>query len=420
MPKKREYLDVLGVLYALMRELRSKPRNEVEAHFDDPTQSPIFQRFPSVIKNDELLTFICDYCRLIIIGNARTHEIELLMDEEIQTVKHDKLKAYHSMVTISEAFPALGIVAAVLGVIKAMGALDQAPEVLGHLIGAALVGTFAGIFFSYAVVSPIANNIKVVREKKMRLYVIVKQTLLAFMNGAMPQIALEHGRKTISAYERPTIDEVEQETLAPAVAATPRPHARRRRSRHGGGSARIGAGRDSLAELFAGSSNFSSAADAARGVRPCCGCLHRRAGAAARAAATGDPAGTWRAGRLPTCWARTTARAPSVCCTPRGGTPAVLSADRDAVFAIVEAMLGGDGSHQAQAPDRPLSRPRATSIAAIARRYPTRRARAPAAKFPPMETAMTRKKAEVTRRSRSARAERAARAGSAGAAGART
>ena len=218
-PTNREYLDILGVLYGLMREMRSKPRNEVEAHFDDPMQSSIFQKSPSVIVNDELLTFICDYCRLILLGNARTHEIEALMDEEIQTVKHDKMKAYHSMVTISEAFPALGIVAAVLGVIKAMGALDQAPEVLGHLIGAALVGTFAGIFFSYAVVSPIANKIKTVREKKVRLYVIVKQTLLAFMNGAMPQIALEHGRKTISAYERPSIDEVEQETLSPGGGA---------------------------------------------------------------------------------------------------------------------------------------------------------------------------------------------------------
>jgi chemotaxis protein MotA len=196
-----------------MRELRSKPRNEVEAHFDEPEQSPLFQKFPSVIANEELMTFICDYCRLIIIGNARTHEIESLMDEEILTIKTDKLKAYNSMVTISEALPALGIVAAVLGVIKAMGALDQAPEVLGHLIGAALVGTFAGIFFSYAVVSPIANKIKTVREKKMRLYIITKQTLLAFMNGAMPQVALEHGRKTISGYERPSIDEVERETL---------------------------------------------------------------------------------------------------------------------------------------------------------------------------------------------------------------
>jgi chemotaxis protein MotA len=212
---------VLGVLFSLMRDLRSKPRNEVEGHFDDPEQSPIFQRFPSVTKNEELLTFICDYCRLIIIGNARTHEIEALMDEEIQTIKSDKLKAYHSMVTISEAFPALGIVAAVLGVIKAMGALDQAPEVLGHLIGAALVGTFAGIFFSYAVVTPIATKIKIVREKKLRLYVIVKQTLLAFMNGAMPQVALEYGRKAISGYERPSIDEVERETLSPGSQADP-------------------------------------------------------------------------------------------------------------------------------------------------------------------------------------------------------
>ncbi|MDX2202235.1 MAG: flagellar motor stator protein MotA [Hyphomicrobiaceae bacterium] len=213
-PKKTDYLDVLGVLYSLMRELRTKPRNEVEAHFDDPSQSAIFQRYPSVMKNAEMLTFICDYCRLIIIGNARSHEIEALMDEEIATIKHDKFKAYHAMVTISESFPALGICAAVMGVIKAMGALNEAPEVLGHLIGAALVGTFAGIFFSYSVVTPIATNIKIVREKKMRLYYIVKQTLLAFMNGAMPQVALEYGRKAISGYERPTIDDVEQVTVA--------------------------------------------------------------------------------------------------------------------------------------------------------------------------------------------------------------
>ena len=100
-----------------------------------------------------------------------------------------------------------------LGVIKAMGALDQSPEVLGQLIGAALVGTFAGIFFSYAVVGPIAGKVKGVREKKVRMYVIVKQTLIAYMNGAMPQVALEYGRKTISAYDRPTIDQVENETI---------------------------------------------------------------------------------------------------------------------------------------------------------------------------------------------------------------
>jgi chemotaxis protein MotA len=101
-----------------------------------------------------------------------------------------------------------------MGVIKALGSLDQPPEVLGHLIGGALVGTFAGIFLSYGIVNPMAHAIKVTRDKNCRLYIIVKQTLLAFMNGAMPQIALEHGRKTISSHDRPSIDMVENETVS--------------------------------------------------------------------------------------------------------------------------------------------------------------------------------------------------------------
>lgn len=215
----RRNIELLGVLYALMRELRSKPRNEIEAHIDAPGESPIFQSFPLVNADNGLRTFICDYCRLIIIGNARTHEIESLMDEEIETLRHDRLKSYHALVTMAEGLPALGIVAAVLGVIKAMGSLDKPPEILGALIGAALVGTFAGIFFSYSVVSPIAAKLKLYREKQMRQYIIAKQSLLAFMNGAMPQVAVEHGRKAISSYERPTIDEVEQETSGAGVAA---------------------------------------------------------------------------------------------------------------------------------------------------------------------------------------------------------
>jgi chemotaxis protein MotA len=217
-PKQDDYLQILGLLYALMRELRGKSRNEAEAHVDNPKESEIFKRFPKVTKNHELTDFICDYGRLIIIGNARPHEIEALMDEEIQTNVRDKLKPYYALSSVAECLPALGIVAAVLGVIKAMGALDQSPDLLGHLIGAALVGTFAGIFLSYGVVSPLANKIKVVREKQCRLFVVIKQTLLAFMNGAMPQIALEHGRKTISAHDRPTIDEVEHATIAGGAA----------------------------------------------------------------------------------------------------------------------------------------------------------------------------------------------------------
>jgi chemotaxis protein MotA len=212
-PKPRDYLDTLAILYALMRELRTKTRTEMEIHVDNPAESEIFKAFPKILADKDLTNFICDFCRLIIIGNARTHEIEALMDEEIQTIQRDKLKVYLALSAVADALPALGIVAAVLGVIKAMGALDQPPEVLGHLIGAALVGTFAGILFSYGIFGPLATKVKTVREKKVRLYVIIKQTLLAFMNGAMPQVALEHGRKTISAYERPSISEVEQETM---------------------------------------------------------------------------------------------------------------------------------------------------------------------------------------------------------------
>ena len=212
-PKPRDYLDTLSILYALMRELRTKTRTEMEVHVDNPAESEIFKAFPKILADKDLTNFICDFCRLIIIGNARTHEIEALMDEEIQTIQRDKLKVYLALSAVADALPALGIVAAVLGVIKAMGSLNEPPEVLGHLIGAALVGTFAGILFSYGVFGPLATKVKTVREKKVRLYVIIKQTLLAFMNGAMPQVALEHGRKTISAYERPSISEVEQETM---------------------------------------------------------------------------------------------------------------------------------------------------------------------------------------------------------------
>ena len=214
-PKERDYLDVLGVLYSLMRDLRTKSRNEIEAHIDNPEESSIFQVAPTVLKNKALTAFICDYVRLIIIGNARSHEIEALMDEEINTITYDKLKPYHAITAMGDSFPAIGIVAAVLGVIKAMSHINDPPEVLGHLIGSALVGTFLGILLSYSLCNPIVAQIKAVRTKQNRLYVVVKQTLLAYMNGSVPQVALEYGRKTISSYERPSIDAVEQEMMNP-------------------------------------------------------------------------------------------------------------------------------------------------------------------------------------------------------------
>ena len=215
-PSRRDYFDVLGLLYHLMRELRSHGRSEVEPHIENPEESRIFERFPYVLNNRPLCNFICDYFRLLLVGNARSHEIEALMDEEIQTMNTEHLKPYHALQIQSEALPAIGIVAAVLGVIKALSAVDQPPQVLGSLIGAALVGTFVGIFASYAIVGPLAYKVKAVREKQSMVYQIVKQSMLAFMNGAAPQIALEYGRKMISDADRPTIDEVEEEMAASA------------------------------------------------------------------------------------------------------------------------------------------------------------------------------------------------------------
>jgi chemotaxis protein MotA len=218
-PKSRDYLDILGLLHALMRELRSKSRNEAEAHIEQPEESALFQAFPALLKNKEIVAFICDYCRLFLIGNVKTFEIESLMDEEIAQIKHDKLKPYQALTAIGDGLPALGIVAAVLGVIKAMGALNESPELLGGLIGAAMVGTFAGIFVSYGIMTPLAYKVKVARSKECHVYLIIKQTLLAFMNGALPQVAIEHGRKSIPSHERPSIDAVENETINAGRAA---------------------------------------------------------------------------------------------------------------------------------------------------------------------------------------------------------
>ena len=137
-PSQAHYFEVLGVLYALMRELRNKGRAEIEQHIETPYESALFAAYPGVLADTQLTTFICDYFRLIIVGKAQAHEVEALLDEEIGSLFQDRLKPYYALGTVSEALPALGIVAAVLGVIKARGAIDQSPALLGGFIGAAL------------------------------------------------------------------------------------------------------------------------------------------------------------------------------------------------------------------------------------------------------------------------------------------
>ena len=212
-PKESDYLELLDLLYRLLTDLKSKPKAEIERAIDEPAEGELFAGAPGVLAKPELTAFICDYARLILVGSARAHEIEALMDEEIETLRHDRMKAQHALQSMADAFPAIGIVAAVLGVIKAMGAIDQSPEILGALIGAALVGTFLGVFLSYSIVGPLAELVKVTRGKQLRPYTIVKQSLIAHLNGSVPQVSIEHGRKTIPLASRPSLADVERRTL---------------------------------------------------------------------------------------------------------------------------------------------------------------------------------------------------------------
>jgi len=228
---KKDFLDVIFLVSKLMKMLRTDGPVAVEPHIEDPKSSAIFAEYPKLLKDSTLIHLICDTLRLVVVssGTLDPRAVEDVMDNSIKTHTHHAIQPANSLQTLADALPALGIVAAVLGVIKAMGALDQSPKLLGGFIGAALVGTFAGIFLSYGVLSPFAIKIKMTREKKCRPYIIVKQTLLAFMNGAMPQIAVEHGRKMIASPERPSIDVVENETIAgpKAVVAEVEPKAAR-------------------------------------------------------------------------------------------------------------------------------------------------------------------------------------------------
>ena len=207
-PKETHYLETLGVLHSIMRELRTKSRNEVEAHIDNPEESSIFQAFPTVLKNHALTQFICDYCRIIIIGNARPFEIEGLMDEEIHTIRADSLKPYHAMVAVGDGLPALGIVAAVLGVVKTMGSIDEPPSVLGGMIGSALVGTFLGVLLAYGIVAPLAGRLKQVIEQDEMIFHAVKQVVIASLHGWPQPLVVESARSGLGHAFRPGLSEL--------------------------------------------------------------------------------------------------------------------------------------------------------------------------------------------------------------------
>ncbi|MDC0344626.1 flagellar motor stator protein MotA, partial [Alphaproteobacteria bacterium] len=211
---KESYLELLSVLFTLFKLSQSKGMLALESHVEAPDESEIFTTYKVFFEKKHALHFLCDYLRLLTMGSEDPHQIEDLMDEEIETHHKESHAVQGALANLGDGFPALGIVAAVLGVIKTMGAVNQPPEILGKYIAGALVGTFLGILLSYGFVSPLATGLQHIQDDESKYFECIKVSMIAFMKGAPPAIAVEYGRKTIFSKTRPSFVELEESMQA--------------------------------------------------------------------------------------------------------------------------------------------------------------------------------------------------------------
>jgi chemotaxis protein MotA len=207
---KNSYLELLSLLYSLFKLAKTKGDLALESHVEKPEESSLFQRFPKFSADHHSREFLCDYLRLLTLGTNNAHEVESIIDAEIESHHHEISMIASAITTMGDAMPALGIVAAVLGVIHTMGSITEPPEVLGHLIGGALCGTFMGVLLSYGFVAPIGQNLAIIYQTESEYLHCIKNCLLAHMMGYAPQVSIEFGRKTLPAHVRPSFLEVEQ------------------------------------------------------------------------------------------------------------------------------------------------------------------------------------------------------------------
>ena len=206
---KERYLELLAMMFDILQKARKEGLMAIEKDVEEPHNSPLFQKYTTVGHDHHVVEFITDYLRMMVSGNLNAHEIEALMDSEIETHHQEHHAPVAALTRLAGALPAFGIVAAVLGVINTMGSVGQPPAVLGGMIGSALVGTFLGIFLAYAVAEPFAGLLEAKGEEDAKELQCIKTTLLASMQGYAPMTAIEFGRKVLFSTERPTFTELE-------------------------------------------------------------------------------------------------------------------------------------------------------------------------------------------------------------------
>ncbi len=207
---KAQYVELLSLLYFFVRLASTKGAMALEPHIEKPTESAAFQKFPQILGDHHAVTLICDYLRMVGMHAAAPHQIEDIFARELKKIAHEELHPAHAMQTLADAFPALGIVAAVLGGIKTMGSLTEPPAVLGKMIGGALVGTFLGVLLAYCLMGPMANRLKGIVEGDMKYYEVIRAVLVAHLHGNAPQVAVETGRKMAPSEHMPSFQELEQ------------------------------------------------------------------------------------------------------------------------------------------------------------------------------------------------------------------
>ena len=207
---KESYLELLSLQYQVFKIAKTRGLLALEQHIEKPEESSLFQQFPKFHSDHHAVVFLCDYLRLMSLGSDNPHELESLMDEELETHHQEHAQISGAIQTMADGMPALGIVAAVLGVIKTMGSITEPPEVLGKLIGGALVGTFLGVLLAYGIFGPIANRLKGIYEDEIKFYHVIRVIITAHLHGQAPQISVETGRKAISHEYMPSFAEVEE------------------------------------------------------------------------------------------------------------------------------------------------------------------------------------------------------------------
>lgn len=217
---KEKYLQIIALLYELLQKSRKEGMLSLEADVESPEESPIFQKYPVVLADHHLLDFIVDYLRMMSSGNLAVHEVQDLMDAELNTHHAEAAVPGTAIQSMADGLPAFGIVAAVMGVVHTMGSIGVPPAELGEMIAAALVGTFLGILLSYGFIGPLASVLNAKAKEAGKPFECVKCVLLAAMGGYAPTVAVEFGRKVLFSVDRPSFEELEE-----AVKATKTPKA---------------------------------------------------------------------------------------------------------------------------------------------------------------------------------------------------